>query len=329
MKFISRVAATALLAVTSTVANSAVFLVAHPDDLTFLMGGNVITDISGNYPTVVVILSAGDAMNLNQANNPAKPAYMHDANISGNPYYRVRLQAHEAAIKTWMPASYSRIPQVSTEYFSPSAPAVEKVVLGNVVNYYLNLPDTKIAPLYDQGGTMKDVEGINSYTQASLKETIRQIISRNNKNTPTLAVNYQEPDPDHIEPWYNEAMLIGDKWYIPTYLNVDHGDHTAAGKFVRDAIKENSRYWCVGQIIYMGYATTLYPEVPGLRPAHEAGALAMNQVLVDKGNWTWNPTLNNNAGGLQPGAWDNFHKNFIGKQKFRLYGIPNAGACAF
>jgi LmbE family N-acetylglucosaminyl deacetylase len=329
MKFLSRLVAAISLAVITSTASSAVYVVAHPDDLTFLMGGNVITDIRGNYPTVVIILSAGDAMNLNLANNPAKPSNMHDYNILGNPYYRVRLWAHQAAIKHWLPAVHSQIPQVSTEYFSATAPSVEKVVLGNVVNYYLNLPDSMIAGLYDGGGTVRDVEGINSYTKASLKETIRQIISRNNKNTPTLAVNYQEPDPDHIEPWYNEAMLIGGNWYIPTYLNVDHGDHTAAGKFVRDAINENSRYWCVGQIIYMGYATSLYAENPGQRPLHESGALAMNQVLVDKGNWTWNPTLNNNTGGLQPGAWDDFHKAFLGKQKFRLYGIPNAGACAF
>jgi len=329
MKLFSRILATALLALSSAAAKSAVYVVAHPDDLTLMMGGNTITDVKGGYPTVVVIVSAGDAMNLNLANSPAKPANMRDYNSMSQPYYRVRLWAHEAAISSWLPAGYSKVPQRSTEYFNASAPAVEKVTLGNVVNYYLNLPDTKIAALYDSGGMLKDVEGINAYTQASLRETIRQIISRNNKNTPTLALNYQEPDPDHIEPWYNEAMLVNGTWVIPTYLNVDHGDHTAAGKFVRDAIQENSKYWCVGQVIYMGYATTLYPEVAGLRPAHEAGALAMNQVLVDKGNWTWNPTLQNGQGGLQRGAWDDFHKAFIGKQKFRLYGIANAGACAF
>jgi hypothetical protein len=254
---------------------------------------------------------------------------MHDYNSMSQPYYRVRLWAHEAAIATWLQPRYSKIPKRSTEYFSANAPAVEKVTIGNVVNYYLNLPDTQIADLYDRDRLLKDVESVNSYTQASLRETIRQIISRNNRNTPALAVNYQEPDPYHFESWYNEAMLIDGIWVMPTQYIVDHGDHTAAGKFVRDAINENSQYWCVGQIIYMGYATVLYDKIDGLRAAHEAGAWAMDQVLVNKGNWTWNPTLNDNKGGLQPGAWDNFHTNFLGKQKFRVYGIPNAGACAF
>jgi hypothetical protein len=58
MKILSRLFVSALVALACGTASSAVFVVAHPDDLTFLMGGNTITDIKGGYPTLVVILSA-------------------------------------------------------------------------------------------------------------------------------------------------------------------------------------------------------------------------------------------------------------------------------
>lgn len=308
-------------------AEAAVYVVAHPDDMELMLAGNTLTDIQLNYRTVIVVLSAGDAGNLNLSDNPQRPAGFLEHNTVGYKYYRVRMDAHEAAIKTWLPPQYSRSPIFTRESFSAAIPSVETVTLGNVKLYYLNIPDTKIAYLYDWGGTVKDVEGINTYSAVSIREVIRNIIARNNKGVPALAVNYQEPDPNYTEPGYNEAMLRDGQWVIPTTYSPDHGDHTAAGKFVRDAIQERSQYWCVGQVIYMGYAISMYPDglTPSVKQRQIDGYTALHQTLVNEGNVTFDGA----EGVMKPGAWDAFHTSYFGKQKFRLYGIPNGGTCNF
>lgn len=324
---LSKVLIGAAITLLSLTTQAAVYVVAHPDDLQLMLAGNAIVDIQGNYPTVIVILSAGDAKNLNMSDNPNRPSDYYEHNTVGYKYYRVRMDAHEASIKTWLPLNYSRAVVHSAEYFSSAIPAVERAVVGNVTTYYLNIPDTQLAALYDFGGTLMDVEGVNSYTRNSLKDVIRKIIQRNSKGISALAVNYQEPDPGHSEPGYNEAMLKDGEMVIPNSYSIDHGDHTAAGKFVRDAIQENSAFWCVGQIIYMGYASSMYPDslTPNIKQRQQDGYLALHNTLVNEGNVTFDYAVQQ----LKPGAWDAFHISYFGKQRFRLYGISGAGPCSF
>ncbi|MCU6496731.1 PIG-L family deacetylase [Rugamonas sp. A1-17] len=334
-----------LVALTGANANAAVYFVAHPDDLELLMGGNAITDIIGNYPTVIVVVTAGDAHNLNRAcapltiswTCPDKVTDLDEYNVKKNPYYRVRLDAHEAAIKQWVPSSYQKQIVRSVESFGSGASAVnvEKASIGNVVMYYLNLPDTQLEKFHHDGNPLFDVESKNLYTPSSLRETMREIISRNNSGTPFFGVNFPEYDPDYFEAGYNEEnFTITDvtdprvgQVIKPAKYFIDHGDHTAVGKFMKDAIQEDSRFWCVGQVIYMGYANAAYPKslTHNIEVLQTTGYDALNQVLVDEGNWTHNSDSNSSLAG----AMDGFHKSYLGKQKFRLYGIPGAGACTF
>jgi hypothetical protein len=327
MRILSRFAVGLMLSLLATLANAAVYFVAHPDDAEFLMGGNLVTDIQGNYPTVIVVLSAGDAKNGTEANKAGRPAeYLDQYNRDGNPYFRVRLMAHEAAVNTWVPASYPRPLVRTTEYFSAAAPAVEKVILGNVVMYYLRIPDVDLTLSYQYGGAMVDVEGVNTYSQQTLKEIIRQIISRNNRNTPTIAINIPEPTPAYSEPGYNEPLPTTNG-LAPTTVEPDHGDHTATGRFVRDAIHENAAYWCVAQVIYMGYATHRYePNLTlNIKQRQLDGVNALNTTLINYGNMT----MNGDTGTVEAGTTDNFHMSFVGRQRFRLYSEPTQSACAF
>jgi LmbE family N-acetylglucosaminyl deacetylase len=296
-------------------ASAAVFAVAHPDDDILLMGPNLVNDIRSDYPTVIIVVTAGDANNGNLPQTAEGVASI-QYNNKGNPYYRVRLNAREYALDKWVPAKYPR-PLVRTwEYFSSAAPAVERIKLGNVIEYHLNLPNryetawnTTSLKRFLDGGTpsLQDVEGLNTYTQAGLRETIRQIISRNNHNTPTLVINFHAPISD----------------------NRDHPDHTAAGKFVDDAINERPAFHCMWQAIYPGYAEgDIPPNFPGLLDVQRDGYEWAHAVLLDQGNITpvsggpvdrvahpnWVPTAYlipyNDR---QKGTMDAFHTNFYGK----------------
>lgn len=295
-------------------ASAAVYIVAHPDDDILLMGPNLANDIRSNYPTVIIVVTAGDAGNGNlpQTNNGLASLQY---NNKGNPYYRVRLTAREYALGVWVPTSYPRPLTRTWEYFSSSVPAVERVVLGNVVEYHLNLPDqlasstqTVLQTLLNGSvGSLKDVEGLNTYTASSLRDTIRQIISRNNHNTPTLVINYQSPVSD----------------------NRDHPDHTASGKFVSDAISEQPAYGCMWQAIYPGYSEAdLQVNYPSLLDVQRAGYEQAHAVLLDQGNITpitggavnvsqhptWMPTTYLSPyTDRQKGTMDGFHTSFYGK----------------
>jgi hypothetical protein len=304
-------------------ANAAVYIVAHADDMQLMMAQHAIADIKGGYPTVVVIVSAGDAGNLNMPRNPAKTTNLEEYNRYNYKYYRVRMDGHVASLQTWIPTSYSTTPSHSTEYFSAAIPSVEKTAVGNVLTYYLNIPEPYISLLHQYGGSVRDVEGINTYTRESLKETIRQIISRNNRNTPALAVNYQEPNPDYTEQGYNELSdELADESGCPrkpTTVEKDHGEHTSTGLFVKEALAESQAYWCVAQVIYMGYAIKLYPQsFPAAQ--QESGYMALHTTLANEGNQIKDGTL---------GAWDATHTGFFGRQKSRLYAVPGGGTCAF
>ncbi|MGZ3457279.1 MAG: hypothetical protein ACXU86_02120 [Archangium sp.] len=296
-------------------ASAAVFVVAHPDDDILLMGPNLVNDIRSDYPTVIIVVTAGDANNGNLPQTTEGVAY-NQYNSQGNPYYRVRLTAREYALDKWVPASYPR-PLVRTwEYFSSTVPAVERITFGNVVEYHLNLPDRYEAALNKTSmkrfldgdiPSLQDVEGLNTYTKEDLRETIRQIISRNNHNTPTLVINFQSPVSD----------------------NRDHPDHTVTGTFVNDAINEQPAFGCMWQAIYPGYAEgDIAPNFPGLLDIQRAGYEQAHAVLLDQGNITpvtggpvdtvahptWTPTTYLVPfTDRQKGTMDAFHTNFYGK----------------
>lgn len=311
-----------------TGANAALFIAAHPDDVVLLMGGNALNDIKSNYPTQVIIITAGDA---NNGNLPDAHTGYNQYNRNNNPYYRVRLLAQEAAMNVWVPSSYPRPFQRTTESFSAQIPAVEKAYIGNLTIYYLNLPDGSLQNFYSAPvtATLKDVEGVNEYTPASLKEVIRQIISRNNHNTPSLVVNYQEYNPEFSSPGYNEQELKDGVLVYPAVYYGDHTDHRFSGYFVKDAIEQNQAYWCLAQGIYMGYAAGATPDnMPvSWKQLQEQGYWQLHVKLVEMGNITYYES----PPGVrieQEGAWDDFHRGFIGKQRWRG-GQLSPAACSF
>lgn len=326
-------------------ARAGIYFAAHQDDLILLMGRSALVDIRANAPTVLVVLTAGDG-----GNGPAPVTVtgigMRYYNQMGNPYYRVRHNANEAAIGVWLHAGHSRIPQRSTEYFSSAAPAVEKVRLGNVLMYNLNLPDGLLDRLQtNAAGSLKDVTGINSYTADGLRELLRLIVSRNGTaaaaavgtststapvitataaTTPatamgpvTLLVHLPEHTPLFIAPGYNEAR--------EAQLRGDHPDHTAAGRLVREALGAPG-FGCVRQYVYMGYGISAGPDSMSAseKLAQVAAYTALDQVLRNQGNMTFRPELRD----VLPGALDGFHMGFFGKQRWRDGG-GGKEPCAF
>lgn len=312
-------------------ASAAVYVVAHPDDDILLMGPNLVNDIVNGYPTVIVIVTAGDAGNGTLASTPASIGYNQYNNL-GKPYYRLRLQGHQYAVDLWVPQA-SRSGAYSTwtnsnESFGASTPAVERWFLGNVVEYHLNLPDsgvgnkTVLQALIDGDiTTATDVTGTNTYTAASLRETIRQIVSRNNHNVPSLVINFHE---------FNAN-------------GTDHIDHTMVGRFVNDAINERPAYGCMSQAVYPGYSlANTAVNVPSILDRQRLGYERVHYTLMDGGNITpisgglvdtaahpsWAPTVVfDSVNNLQKGTEDSFHTSFYGKSQFRG-GRPLNQPCA-
>lgn len=333
MLSLKQVIAGTTLALSASVlpASAAVFVVAHPDDDILLMGPNFVNDIINGYPTVIIIVTAGDAGN----GIGASTQYGIDSgqyNNLGNQYYRLRLSGHQNAVDSWVPAasksaSYSSWSWVD-ESFGSNAPKVERWFLGNVVEYHLNLPDaldgnkTKLQQLIDGDiSTLSDIRGLNTYTAAQLRDTIRQIISRNNHNTPTLVIN------------------------LPEYIanGTDHPDHTNVGKFVNDAINEVPSYGCMWQAIYPGYSmASIEPNFPNLLDLQRKGYELVHTTLLNGGNITpisggmvdtaahptWMPTTPfYPSTTLQKGTMDGFHTSFYGKSQYRG-AHPLNQACA-
>ena len=303
------------LAAAALPASSAVFIVAHPDDHMLLMGPNMVNDIVNGYPTVVVIITAGDAAN-GIADNVGPGANGRQYNAFGNQYYRVRLQAHMAAIDNWIPGytGAGRPWAESTESFSAKIPQVEKWRLGNVVLYHLNLPDASTglqAMKANSNLEVADIRGINRYTRETLKETIRQIIARNNRNTPNVVVNYHEP--------------------LPNSIAADHIDHTEAGAVVRDAIYQNAAYACLWEARYPGYIMGGQPiNMPQILDVQRRGYEIAHTIMAQRGNviplgendfvsnpnWMQTQPVPGSNNTLQYGAMDGFHTGFYGKSYY-------------
>lgn len=338
--------------VTAKPASAAVYVVAHPDDDILLMGPNLINDIKGNYLTVIIVVTAGDAGNgsgtipSGQTVNTA-----HSFNTGSTPYYRARLNARLNALSTWIPSTYARPWTMSAEAFKPyfygKMTVVEKATLGNVIEYHLNLPDL-FDQKYNQGAytvlenlnntagntsdmTVQDVTGTNTYNIHALRDVIRLIVQRNFPNTPNLVINYHEP-----------------QWRDANYNPVerknasDHFDHTAAGKIVADAIAGVPAYYCMTESIYYGYSEGQRGvNYPGVVADQRSGYEALHQTLYSQGNvipfypgdnvsgGTWGTTkpYSTAVDGTmrQLGAMDGFHTNFYGKTYW--YNIPSTGPC--
>jgi len=300
-------------------ASSAVFVVAHPDDHILLMGPNLIGDVVGGYPTVIVMVTAGDAGN-GHGDKTTAGFNSGQYNAFGNQYYRVRLQAHMSALERWIPGASSgseRPWTETTENFGTLNPRVEKWALGNVVLYHLNLPDagaanglTVLQTLTNPVGTVvSDITGTNRYTFDSLKSTIQQIISRNNRSTPTVVINRPRST-------FNSE-------------HADHPDHTQVGYIVEEAIKVEP-YRCVWQAAYRGYQIGAYPvNAQNMLNSQRAGYELLHTILAQRGNVvpytpgdvvsnpTWMQTsIVPGTTNRQYGAMDGFHSGFYGRNYY-------------
>lgn len=332
MKRLLRAGAIMLISVLAHHAAAAVFFAAHPDDVTLFMGQNAYRDIRGGHATVIVVITAGDAGNAASPNVHGIEGNF-DHNQQGKPYYRVRHDAHNAALAYWASAWAPPPPFKTTERFSANIPAVEKVWIGNVTVYNLNLPDGKLSQFLPGGQYAKfqDVTGRNTYTAATLRETLRQIIVRNNARRKTVVINLPEHDVSFSEMGYNEQLVPDESGNLlkrarMDLLHADHPDHTAAGKFVITAVSERAATRCVYRAVYMGYAIQNLPEVmtPFEKYSQEVAVFhRMNGVLIHQGN------VIRQYGSPWPlaGHDDAFHRSFLGKQKWRDGG--GGGPCAF
>lgn len=332
MKSLLRLCAVVLLFIFTCHAGAAVFFAAHPDDVTLFMGQNAYRDIRGGHATVIVIVSAGDAGNAALPNVRGMQGNF-DHNQQGKPYYRVRHDAHNAALAYWVSAWAPPPAHKTIERFSADIPAVEKVLIGNVTVYNLNLPDGKLSQFLPGGqyASFQDITGRNTYTSATLRETLRQIIVRNNVGRKTVVINLPEHDPGFSEMGYNEQMMPDASGNLlkrarMDLLYTDHPDHTAVGKFVIAAITEHPATRCVYRAVYMGYAIQNLPEVmtPFEKYNQEVAVFhRMNGVLIHHGNVIRQPASNWPLAGHD----DTFHRSFLGKQKWRDGG--GGGTCAF
>jgi len=322
-------------------ASAAVFFAAHPDDIVLLMGRNALLDIRGGHPTVLVIVTAGDAGNGAFANARGFEGNF-DHNQQGKPYFRVRLEAHHAALSYWVSALRSPTMVRRTETFSAAIPAVEKVIIGNVVIYNLNLPDGKMEGFLPFGSygfdqtrvtgvysALRDVTRRNAYTPATLRETIRQIIRRNNVGRPTIVINLPEHDPHFVQGGYNYELLPDQNGNLLSYGRIDgisdHPDHTAVGKFVMMAVNEQPAYKCLYKAVYMGYSIKSLPD--SMNPVEKyhqevAAFQRMNGMLMHEGNVIRQPQEARPLAGMD----DAFHRSFLGKQRWRDAG--GGGTCA-
>jgi LmbE family N-acetylglucosaminyl deacetylase len=268
-------------------ANAALFITAHPDDVAYLMNRNAQVDVKSNYPTVFVVLTAGDASN--------------GTGLGGNtkkiPYYRARLKANEIYVHFWQglnPNVWAPVQQHSVDVISGKY--VETVHMGNVVMYNLNLPDNGTLMQLSTGkiSSVTSISPVNTYTLAQVKDVIREIISLNNRATPMINLNTQDPDTS-----WNPG---------------DHPDHVATGAIVNAAVTEVPAYRCVNRLFYRGYViggfTQSYTQEE--LNIHTATIGALDSSLVDNGNKS---------------TWDAFHNSFLGKMDFR--GILGSGNCAF
>jgi LmbE family N-acetylglucosaminyl deacetylase len=268
-------------------ANAALFITAHPDDVAYLMNKNAQNDVRNNYPTVFVLLTAGDASNGTGL----------AGNTNNTPYYRARLKAYELYVQFWRglnPSLPVAIPRHSVEVISGKY--VESVQMGNVVMYFLNLPDNGTLSQLASGSiaSVTSISPVNKYTLAEVKSVIREIIRINNRATPMINLNTQDPD----SAW-NPA---------------DHPDHLATGAIVKAAVAEVAAYNCLNLLFYRGYV------VGGYMPTYTEDELGVHMATIGALN----------AGLLANGnksTWDAFHNNFAGKMDFR--GILGSGNCAF
>jgi LmbE family N-acetylglucosaminyl deacetylase len=245
-----------------TSANAALFIAAHPDDVAYLMHKNAQSDVASGYPTVFVLMTAGDAGN--------------GTGLAGNtmkvPYYRARLKAMELYVHFWQglnPNLAAPVPTYSTEAIKGKY--VESIHMGNVVLYNLNLPDnTSLMQLYKgQIKTVSSISPINTYTLPQVLDVLREILRKNNPATQMININTQ--DPDSI---WNPG---------------DHTDHLATGAIAKAAYGV-APWNCANMLYYRGYVIAGFPQVFSEADIkmHEATIGVLNAGLIANGNRsTW------------------------------------------
>ena len=258
-------------------ANAALFIAAHPDDIQLLMNRNAQIDVKSNYPTQIVLLTAGDAS--------------HGASLGPNsmgiPYYRARLRAHEMSVRFWQGLNPNMAPPMPVYSVQTIwGKQIETVHMGNVVLYNLNLPDdgTLIRLATDRMAAVRSISPVNTYTLVQLKSVIREIIRINNPATPILNLNTHDP-----EPFWNPG---------------DHNDHIATGAIVSAAVTELAAWQCVTRYFYKGYSLLHKPAVYNEEELHIHLATigALNAGLLNNGNKS---------------TWDAFHNGFAGRMELR------------
>ncbi|TGE23594.1 PIG-L family deacetylase [Hymenobacter metallicola] len=170
---------------------------------------------------------------------------------------------------------------------------ITKYTYKNAVHYFIRMPDvtdwqstTHLDQMHRGPLPLRTIDGKTLYpTWANLVETVRAIMEEE-----TQAV-------DH----FNLNALDPDARYNPD----DHPDHRNAGAIAIDAchgLKAKIK-------LFQGYATGMYPEnLSNEEKLNESAlfALAVNATIDAGYDNTWEP----------------WHKNFIGKNYYRLYFDP-------
>jgi LmbE family N-acetylglucosaminyl deacetylase len=295
MKKLFHFGACALLSVSLNV-SAAAFIVAHPDDIELFMNRNVAGDLAAGAHSVFIVTTAGDAGNGNKG-----------LNLHGVPYYRARLNGHEAALRFLQGSNGNALEKTrySTEVIGQYA--IEKASFGNVVIYNLNLPDGNMDGSGFSGtgnqslrrlldgriATIASVDGKNTYTLSGLKTVVQNLISINHKASPAVWVNIQDHD---------------------AQLNPgDHVDHMSTGELVSSALHQRP-YSCINMAHFQDYSIAGLPENMSVeeKNLHVGTWGALNAGLINSGNY---PT------------WEPGHNSWLGRQYYRVeYG---SGSCNF
>ena len=280
----------------SSVAQSAVFVGAHADDIELFMSQNMLGDLRGQAPTVFIVGTAGDA----------GAGKGEGSNIYSNSYGAVRSAAHVAAVRFAMSQSGARVPQTVASTESMGGKTINVLTVGNVKFYNLMLPDGNFGGTgYPSTGnqslsylntgrisTITSLDNLNTrYTLPELRATLRDIVTKNMRGIPTVWVNLQD-DASGTNP-------------------SDHSDHTTLSRITQDALASNT---CVHRALFVDYDTANRPVNLNANQINDGFAVfgTLNAYLVNQGN---------------PSTYDGGHTQWLSRQYYRT--VHGTGSCNF